>query len=366
MTQDRKRLAFEVAALLVVVVLAVTFMTRRRNETDDAVEHRFAMGTLVSVTVTSPDSGVRSTATAAAFAEVERVEALTTRYSDDSEISRLNERSEGYTAEPVDPDVARVVQTSLEVAESSGGAFDVTVAPLVELWPLDDEDFAPPDETDVAAALAHVDWRAVQVDIDAGTLTVEPGTRLDLAGVAKGHAVDLAAAALERAGVVRGMVDAGGDIRFVGTPPHEDGWYAGIKHPREEGLLGVVRLDGGSVATSGDYQSFVEVDGVRYHHIIDPATGWPARGLVSVTVVSEFCALADALATAVFVMGAERGMALIEGTPGAEAIVATADGEDMGEVLLSSGLEDRFTDTQGWSTHELGRSEVNDPPGGTR
>jgi thiamine biosynthesis lipoprotein len=355
-----------VAALLVVVVLAVTFMTRRRVDTDDAVEHRFAMGTFVSVTVTSPDAAVRRDATTAAFAEVERIEALTTRYSEDSEVSRLNSLSEGYAGESVDPDVARLVEMSLDVAADSDGAFDITVAPLVELWPLDDEDFSLPDVEAVDEALLSVDWQAVQVDATTNTMTVLPGTRLDLAGVAKGYAVDRAAAALERAGVVRGMVDAGGDIGFVGTPPHEGWWYAGIKHPREEGLLGVVQLDGGSVATSGDYQRFVEVGGVRYHHIIDPSTGWPARGLVSVTVVSESCALADALATAVFVMGAERGMALIERTPGAEAVIATADGDDVGEVLLSSGLEDKFTDTRGWSTHELGQSEVDMPVGDTR
>jgi len=366
MKSDRKRLAFEIAALLVVVLLIVVYITRRGQETDGVVEHRFAMGTVVSVTVTAPDAATRNAAVAAAFAEVERVEALTTRYSNDSEISRLNSIAGGYNGEPVDPDVARLLALSLEVAAESEGAFDITVAPLVELWPLDEEGFVPPDEADLAAALGSVDWRAVQVDAGTNTASARPGTRLDLAGVAKGYAVDLAVAALERTGAVTGMVDAGGDIGFAGKPPHEDGWYAGIKHPREDGLLGVLRLDGGSVATSGDYQRFATVDGVRYHHILDPATGWPARGLVSVTVAAESAATADALATAVFVMGAERGMALVERTAGAEALIATADGDEVGEVLLSSGLEERFTDTRGWSTHELGKSEVGSPPGGTR
>ena len=352
MTADRKRLAFEVAALLLVVALVVTFMTRRRDDAGGAVEHRFAMGTLVSVTVTAPDPGQRSAAIASAFAEVEHIEALTTRYSEDSEVSRLNALEDGYVGERVDRDVAEIASLSLAVAEASGGAFDITVAPLVELWPLDDEDFVPPDDEAVTAALGSVNWRAVQVDTAASTMTVLPGTRLDLAGVAKGHAVDRAVAALERAGVESGVVDAGGDIGFAGTPPHPDGWYAGIKHPRAEGLLGVLRLDGGSVATSGDYQRCVTIGGVRYHHILDPSTGYPARGLVSVTVAANLAAEADALATAVFVLGADAGMELIENTPGAEALIVTGDGDDVGEILLSSGLSDRFTDIRGWERVE--------------
>jgi thiamine biosynthesis lipoprotein len=187
-----------------------------------------------------------------------------------------------------------------------------------------------------------VGWEAVRVDTAGGVLSVLPGTAIDLDGVAKGYAVDRATAALERMGVESGVVDAGGDVGFAGASPDPAGWRVGIKHPRRDGLLGVLRLDGGGVATSGDYQRCVFVDGVRYHHILDPGTGHPAGGMMSVTVCASRCMDADALATAVFVMGAERGMALVERTPGVEALVVTSDGDAMGEVLLSTGLVGRF------------------------
>ena len=342
MTFDRKRLALEVAALLVVVALIVTFATRNRGDSDRHVDHRFMMGTIVSVTVVAPDADAGRAALEAAFDEIARVEALTTRYSGDSEISRLNALAGGYVEERVSREVAEVVAHALAVAEASGGAFDITVAPLMDLWAVSGGGLALPGESSILDALPRVDWSAVGVDTAFRTLTAAPGTELDLAGVAKGYAVDRAVAALGRAGVGAGVVDAGGDIGFVGTPPGAGGWRVGIKHPRTDGLLGVVTLDGGSVATSGDYQSFVIVDGVRYHHILDPSTGYPARGVMSVTVTAELAVDADALATALFVLGPEDGMDLIERMSGAEALFVTGDGDSVGEVLVSSGLVGRF------------------------
>jgi thiamine biosynthesis lipoprotein len=300
------------------------------------------MGTVVSVTVITPDEEAGRAAIEAAFEEIARVESLTTRYAGGSEISDLNAMEEGYVGEPVGPEVTEIVARSLEIARESEGAFDITVAPLVELWPLTRDDFAVPDEAAVEEALWSVDWQAVQVDTAAGTMTALPGIAVDLDGVAKGYAVDRATAVLGRMGIETGVVDAGGDVGFVGTPPNSEHWRVGIKHPRGEGLLGVAHLDASSVATSGDYQRYAVIDGVRYHHILDPSTGRPARGVMSVTVSTDRCVDADALATAVFVLGRERGMALVERMPGVEAVMVTADGDAVGEVLLSSGLAGRF------------------------
>ncbi len=342
MSTGRKRLALEVAALLVVVALIVTFAMRRRSDSDRHVDYRFLMGTIVSVTVLTPDAELGRAAIDAAFDEIARIEAATTRYSEDSEISRLNARVDGFTGERVSREVAEVVARSLAVARTSSGAFDITVAPLVDLWTFPEGDYALPDESYIRAALRTVDWRAVQVDVVESTLTALPGTELDLAGVAKGYAVDRAVAVLRRAGIATGVVDAGGDVGFVGTPPDANGWRVGIKHPRADGLMGVVLVDGGSVATSGDYQNYFLMDGVRYHHILDPSTGYPARGVMSVTVAAELAVDADALATAVFVLGPDEGMALIERTAGAEALMVAGEGDSLGNVLLSSGLAGRF------------------------
>lgn len=348
MALDKKRYAIEIVAFLVVVALVVTFTLRRRGGSDeDAGRHadyRFMMGTIVSVTVLAPDADAGSAAIEAAFGQMEDVEALTTRYSDDSEITKLNAQQDGYVGEQVSREVAEVVAHSLAMAEASGGAFDITVAPLMDIWTGSDGKLAPPDEASIREALLRVDWSAVRVDTAYRTMTVLPGIELDLAGSAKGYAVDRAVAALEKAGVDAGVVDAGGDVGFAGRPPDERGWRVGVQHPRGDGLLGVVTLDGGSVATSGDYQNFVVIDGVRYHHILDPSTGYPARGVMSVTVATELAVTADALATAVFVLGPEDGMDLIERTPGAEALLITGDGDSIGQILTSSGLAGRFVE----------------------
>jgi thiamine biosynthesis lipoprotein len=340
-----KRVALEVAALLVVVALIVAFSVRRRGgRSDRHVDFQLLMGTVVSVTVLTPDEEAGRAAIEAAFDEIARVEALTTSYADDSELSVLNSIEEGYADEPVGPEVAQIVARSLEIARESEGAFDITVAPLMALWPLSSEDFTVPNESAVREALRSVDWEAVQVDTATRTMTALPGTAIDLDAVAKGYAVDRAVAVLERMGVATGVVDAGGDVGFVGTPPSSDLWRVGIKHPRGDGLLGVAHMDAGSVATSGDYQRYAVVDDVRYHHILDPATGYPARGVMSVTISAGSCMDADALATAVFVLGPERGMALVERMSGVEAVMVTAAGDAVGEVLLSSGLEGRFVE----------------------
>lgn len=340
MTADRKRLISEVVALLVVVALIVAFMSRRR-EAPGASEHRLLMGTIVSVTVLDPEGDGAAEAVEAAFEEMARVEALTTRHSGDSEISRLNGRPDGVTEMALDPEVALVVERSLEIARGSGGAFDITVAPLVDLWDLRREEFTVPAAEDVAAALESVGHERVSVETPSGIVTAAPGTALDLDGVAKGHAVDRALAALAERGVVSAIVDAGGDVGFLGSPADARGWKVGVKHPRAEGLMGVLTVAGGSVATSGDYQRYAVADSVRYHHVLDPSTGYPARGVISTTVTAERAMDADALATAVFVMGAEQGLEFVEGLPGVEAVIVTG-GEEVGEVIVSSGLADSF------------------------
>ena len=177
-----------------------------------------------------------------------------------------------------------------------------------------------------------------------GVRLVRKQVAIDLDGVAKGYAVDRAVAVLESMGIETGVVDAGGDVGFAGTPPGADGWRVGIQHPRQDGLLGVALLDGGGIATSGDYQRYAVVDSIRYHHILDPATGYPSRGVMSVTVATERAVDADALATAVFVLGPDEGLALIERTPGAEAVLVTGDADSVGRVLVSSGLKEKFVE----------------------
>ncbi len=334
----RGRLIVEVV-VFVAALAAVFFLTKRAKGPEAYEEHRVAMGTLVSVTVFGHDEESARAAIGVAFDTIDAVEALTTRYSPSSDIGRINADGGGV----VDVGVSRLILRALDVAATTDGAFDPTVAPLVDLWDFD-TDMVLPDHRDILDALEHVGYASVRVDT--ATRRVSLGaTRLDLDGIAKGYAVDMAVQTLLSVGVESAVVDAGGDIRLLGDSPRGRSWRVGVKNPRGDGLLGVLSLDGGSAATSGDYQRYGIVDGVRYHHILDPHTGYPARGVLSVTIVCERCVDADALATAVFVMGPDNGLRFVEDTPGVECVIAS--GEDgVEEVLVSSGLSGRFEEDE--------------------
>ena len=235
------------------------------------------------------------------------------------------------------PEVAAALSAALEVARVSGGAFDPTVLPLSLLWSFDTGGRLPP-EADIRRTLRFVDWRRVSVGVD-GRVRLPEGFGLDLGGIAQGAVVDLLGAYLEQQGRHDYLVEASGDILVSGLKRGREPWSVAIRHPRKsQGYVGIVKLgEAGrklAIVTSGDYERFFEQGGVRYHHILDPATGYPSRGLVSVTVIAPTCTEADALSTTVFVLGLQRGLALLAGRQGTEGLL-------IGET--ASGLEARTT-----------------------
>ncbi|HCJ10261.1 MAG TPA: hypothetical protein DHW14_03750, partial [Clostridiales bacterium] len=232
---------------------------------------------------------------------------------------------------PVSTHLIAVLEIADDVNRVSGGAFDPSIGPVVHLWgfdadpgPSDGPDggsdagpedgsatrprTAPPTAGEVTEALGLTGWHDVTWDAARRTARLaRPGMSLALGGIAKGYAVDSAAQVLAGAGVDRAVIDAGGDLYLLGTKPSGEPWRIAVRHPRAEGFLGVLELPGGTaVATSGDYERFFVHEGRRYHHILDPSTGWPVSGVVSVTVLAPTAAEADALATALFVLGPER------------------------------------------------------------
>ena len=344
MGSERKRFAFEIAAFVFVVSFIAFFAAKRGSgglgEAAELSEQRLMMGTVVSVTVFTHDEERGREALEAAFVEIARVEALTSAYAEGSEVSRIAERKPGEEHFFIDREVAGVLERALHFSSVSGGAFDVTVAPLVALW-TGPNGIRVPSAAAIRGALGKVDYRKLSVTPGTGALELPVGMSVDLAGIAKGHAVDRAIRVLRLRGIEAAIVDAGGDIGFFGSPPRGGAWRVGVKHPREDGLLGVLLIERGSVATSGDYQRFAIVDGVRYHHILDPKTGRPVSGVMSVTITAARVIDADALATTVFVLGAEKGMALVEETDGVEAVIVTG-GETVERTLVSTGLKERF------------------------
>lgn len=194
--------------------------------------------------------------------------------------------------------VLELYGTARRLHADSLGYFDISVGPLTRLWGFQTKSYRLPAPEEITAALLLVGQDAIREQ--SGSLVLAPGMRLDWGGLAKGWGVDLAASALRDLGIARGFINAGGDLFCWGRNPTGSAWRVGIKHPRRQGYLGVLSVSGVGVATSGDYQRYFEKDGVRYHHIFDPRTGYPARGKQSVTVIGPETALCDGLSTALF------------------------------------------------------------------
>lgn len=296
---------------------------------------RYVMGTLWTVEAEGPGA---EEAVEAAFAEIRRLDESLSTYKPQSELSRVN-RDGGRDWVPVSDETRMLVTKALALARETDGAFDPTVGPLVELWGFKHQDYKVPEAAEIAAARARVGYHLVRVrEKPAAVRFDKPGMALDLGATAKGYAVDRAIAGLKAAGLSAGRVDAGGNQGVFGPPGRV--WRFGVKHPREEGeVVGTVAHTGG-IATAGDAERGFWQGGVRFGHILDPRTGRPAGGMLSVTVVAPTAEEADALDTPLYVMGVRGGMAWLQGRPGVAALFVEA-GDQPGTY--------RLTATPGWT-----------------
>ena len=302
------------------------------------VETRLAVGTVVSVKLYMEEAKARPLMDLA-FAEIDRIDSLMSRHSPASELSRVN-RLAAAQAVSCSPELIAVLKRSQRFARASGGAFDITVGSLTQLWNFPDV-LAPPATARIDSARALVGHEFLQVGEDQVQLR-RRGTRLDLGGAAKGFAVDRAAIVLQAAGASSGLIIAGGNIRFWGQKPDGRPWRFGVQHPRApDQLVEVENLGLNALATSGDYEQFFEYEGERFHHLLDPATGYPSRSSVSATVWAETAMDADILSTAVFVLGPEPGLEWIESTPRTEALVFFEQNGRL-DFRASSGVADHL------------------------
>jgi len=283
------------------------------------------MDTVVEVTLVDAERQRAESLAHEVFAVFARIEAEMSRYQAASTVSAINARAGGPDWTPISPALETVLRESLRIAALSGGAFDPTLAEVNRLWAFDEGGHIP-DPQALAAAVSHADWHALQIAAGQARLT-KAGSGIDLGGIAKGYAVDAAADLLVARGVSGAIVKAGGDMRLIGHRPNGGPWRIGVQHPRNpDGLLEVFRTTDCAVASSGDYERYFVVDGVRYHHIIVPTTGLPAMGCQGVTVVTDRAMTADGLATAAFVLGPEAGLDLLRRAGAREAIVVDRSG----------------------------------------
>lgn len=269
--------------------------------------NRVLMGTFVEVS--SPDRR----APAIVFDEIKRIEKLLSKYIDDSEVSRLNREGSLKAS----ADTFYVVSKSKEFWQLSDGAFDITAAALVDLWGFTHKKYRLPGEDEIKEALKLVGSEKIVLDSQANVIEFSvPGMRIDLGAIAKGFALDCAVGKLKEAGIKSCLINAGGQVYGLGDNFGRP-WKVALKSARGPGYKGSLELNGESVSTSGDYEQFFEQGSRRYSHIINPATGYPAdSGVISVTVVAKEAIVADALSTAIFVAGREKGAAIAARFPG--------------------------------------------------
>lgn len=289
-----------------------------------------AMGTHIvfaAFTNETVDAAKARVAFDAALAEIRRIETLMTTWKADSEVSKINAAA-GKTAVVIGDETFAVIKESVHTSEISEGTFDITFHTLHGLWKFDEDiDPHPPTDKEIKKRLAFLGWRNIKLDApNKSVMLTKPETQISLGGIAKGYAVDKAAAVLTAAGLTSFFVQAGGDLYAKGKKPDGSDWQAGIRDPRgKEGqYFAKIPLSDHAFSTAGDYERSYVVNGKRYHHIIDPRTGQPASACRSVTIWAPNAFIADAIDDAVFILGPEKGLKLVESIEGVAAVVVDA------------------------------------------
>ncbi len=291
-------------------------------------ESRIVMDTFCTITVVSPSRKEAKEAIAAGFTEIKRLEQLLNFFSADSEVTDLN-RASGREPVKVSRDTLNVIKKAVEIANYTDGAFDPTIGPLMRLWGFESQNPKPsiPLENKIKDALRFVDYKKIKINNVASQIFLEEkGMEIDLGGIAKGYAADRAIETIKAKGIKAALVAIAGDIKTFGLKPDLQPWKIGIQNPRiesgvrgqgsgvmnEEDIFASLYIKDKAISTSGDYQRFFIQNGKQYHHILNPGTGYPAAGVISVSIIAPEGYMADGLSTGIFVLGPDKGIKLLE------------------------------------------------------
>ncbi len=287
---------------------------------------RYVMGTVLEITLVVPDKALGREALGALFELAQELDAMLSVYAPQSEVSRLNAGA-GAEPQPVSPELARLLARSIEYSALSGGSFDVTVGPLIELWTRAAKRDAPPTPGELARARARVGYAKIRVGADGRVALAEPGVSIDLGGIAKGWALDRMRPILERFAITDALLNFGqSSVWALGTPQDADAWRLLVRGP-DETWLGVISLAERALSVSGSLGQWVEIGGERYGHVLDPRSGQALRQRRQALVLAPDATLAEALSKALLVLGEDVGMALLEAQPQCEALLVDAGGE---------------------------------------
>jgi len=307
-----------------------------------------AMDTICTITVASPAEREAREAIEAGFASIERLEQLLNFFSPESEITAIN-RAAGVAPVKVSKETLDIIKKSVEIADYTNGAFDPTIGPVIKLWGFSRQKQGPsiPSADIIKNALRFVDYKRIRINTTASEVFLEEkGMELDLGGIAKGYAADIAIEAIRAKGIKAALVAIAGDIKGFGLKPDMQPWKVGIQSPRpadnkskteEEDIFASLYLQEKAVSTSGDYQRFFMKEGKRYHHILDPRIGYSASDVISVSVIAPHGFMADALSTGIFVIGREDGIKLLE-SMGLDGIIVDANKK----IFLTKNLKGKI------------------------
>ncbi len=304
-------------------------------------EKRILMDTVVSITiyaVQEPENW--RIHVAAAFDTMKQIEDLTTSFNDSSQIGLINLKA-GTEFQEVNTEVLEIIRQAQEISDISDGAFDITILPLMRLWNFHSSHPRVPDEREISEKLPLINFKNIEIKNNKIRLT-ERGMGLDLGGIAKGYAVDRAFDTLLAYGYQDFLIEAGGDLRARAGELTRGRRHIWIRHPRKhEEFFASIKMDEGAVATSGDYERFFEKEGQRYHHILNPESGYPSRPTVSSTIFAQTTSLADAASTAAFVLGPDQGLKFIEHNPEFEGFIIFEKDSKL-NWKASSGITDKI------------------------
>jgi FAD:protein FMN transferase len=323
------------SAILIVLMLAPFGCDMKKSNVTK--ETRSSMHTIVTITAVSDSTDLARKAIEEAYAELDRLASVFNFYDEKSELSAIN-RNAGVGPVKVSKETLELIAKSLYVSQMTDGAFDVTVGSLVKLWDMNKR--IVPDKKIIEETKKNIGYENIVVDRTGSAIFIKKkGMSIDLGGIVKGYAADRVVDILQRNGIKSGIAQVGGEVRTFGKKPDGSPWTVGIQNPRQKGggdeIIATVDISGKAISTSGDYNKYFEKDGRRYHHLIDPKTGYPSLNCGSATVIADNATSSDGFSK-LFILGPEKGIEAAK-KAGVEVVFIDCNGE----VALSDGLKER-------------------------
>jgi len=318
--------------VLMSLFLSIFILSAQKSYSESSI----LMGSSFEITVVAEDEDFAKESLAIAKKEIIRIENLISSWDQKSETSRIN-RNAGIAAVEVSKELFDLIFRAQQISKLSSGAFDLTFAAIDKLWNFDGRESEMPNPDTLKASVFNIGYQLIELDEESLTVFLpKKGMKIGFGAIGKGYAADSAKQLLVERGVLGGIINASGDMNTWGTKPDGSSWTIGIVNPmNNKKVFSWFSLEHNAVVTSGDYEKFTQINGRRYSHIIDPRTGIPSQGIVSCTIFAGKAELADAIATAIFVMGVESGLFLIDQLPDIEAILI----DDSGIIHCSKNIE---------------------------